>query len=98
MNRYQQNPTFARWDGKQVMTSTLYPAIPFSTGDIYIIAGDADFLDSLSQKYYQDPSYWWVIAEANNLKASMKAPVGMQLRIPTNLQGILATFVTENSQ
>lgn len=97
MNRYQQNPTFTRWDGKRVMTSTIYPTIPYSTGDLYVVTGDADFLDILSQKYYSDPSYWWVIAQANGLRATMKAPSGMQLRIPSNLQSILAAFVAENS-
>lgn len=97
MNRYQQNPTMARWDGKQVMTTTIYPAIPYSSGDLYIMASDADFLDVLSQKYYSDPTYWWVIAQANGLRATMKAPTGMQLRIPANLQAIIANFTSENS-
>jgi hypothetical protein len=97
MNRYQQNPTLTRWDGKRVMTSTIYPTIPYNSNDLYVITSDADYLDVLSQKYYQDPSFWWVIACANGLRATMKAPSGMQLRIPANLQGIISAFSSENS-
>jgi hypothetical protein len=98
MNRYQSNQVFNRYDGKRVMTTTTYPSIPVTDGDVYIIATAADYLDVLSLRYYSDSSFWWVIAQANGLKATMKAPVGTQLRIPANLQGILARFNSENSQ
>jgi len=96
MNRYQSNPTFNRFDGKRVMRSTLYPKIPFSGTDIYIISTEADYLDTLAEKYYSDKSYWWVIAQANRLKATLRPPVGTQLRIPRNIQSIVAKFNAEN--
>ena len=98
MNRYQSNKVFNRYDGKRVMTSTTYPSIPLSQGDVYIIATAADYLDVLALRYYSDASFWWVIAQANGLKATLKAPVGMQLRIPANLQGIVARFNSQNTQ
>lgn len=97
MNRYQSNTVFNRYDGKRVMSTTTYPAIPFSVSDLYIIASDADYLDSLSLKYYSDPSYWWIIAQANGLKATLKPKAGTQLRIPLNIQPILSRFSSANS-
>jgi LysM repeat protein len=97
MNRYQSNPINNRFDGKRVMTTTTYPPIPISSTDIYIIANAGDYLDSLALKYYSDTSYWWIIAQANGLKATLKAPVGMQLRIPLDVQSILSRFNSINS-
>lgn len=65
--------------------------------DIYIIAQETDFLDSMALKYYKDPTLWWVIAQANNIKRSLKAPTGKQIRIPGNVQSILSAFASANN-
>lgn len=98
MNRYIDNQTnvFNRFDGKRAFRTTRYPKIPVDYNDLYIIAGDTDYLDTLADKYYQDNTLWWVIAQANGIKASHKAPTGMQIRIPQNVQNILAEFRREN--
>lgn len=97
MNRYSTTPVFNRFDGKRVLRTTVYPKIPISNNDIFITASVTDYLDTLAQKYYGDSTYWWIIAQANNLKATLKAPVGKQIRIPTNAQQILIRFNRENS-
>lgn len=79
------------------MVTTSYPPIPVYVGDIYIITTDADFLDTLAFKYYSDASYWWIIAQANGVKGSLKPKTGTQLRIPMNVQQIVANFNSENS-
>lgn len=98
MNRYisTENNTFPRYDGKRVLKTTRYPKIPYNIGDVYIIANEADYLDSLAEKFYRDPSLWWVIAQANGIKASLKAPAGQQIRIPTNIDNIISNFKREN--
>jgi hypothetical protein len=97
MNRYSSKPIFNRFDGKRVLRTTSYPKIPISPDDIFITASDADYLDALAQKYYGDSTYWWIIAQANNLKATLKAPTGKQIRIPRNVQQVLVNFNRKNS-
>lgn len=99
MNRYINNETnvFKRYDGKRVFRTTRYPKIPIGFNDIYIVASETDYLDSLAYKYYQDSTLWWVIAQANGIKASLKAPTGIQIRIPQNIDNILLAFKRENN-
>jgi hypothetical protein len=88
--RYQFTPVFKRYDGKNVYRTTYYPIIPESVDDTYVIASESDYLDSLAKKYYGDESYWWIIAQANNLgKGKLSIPQGKQLRIPGNVSQIL---------
>lgn len=88
--RYQFTPVYKRWDGENVYRTTYYPIIPYSINDTYIIASEVDYLDSLAKKYYGDESYWWIIAQANNLgKGKLSIPQGKQLRIPGNVSQIL---------
>ena len=99
MNRYQRNSNNVtnRYDGKQVFFTTRYPIIPVSNSDIYITASSEDFLDSLAFKFYKDSTLWWVIAQANNIKGTMKPKIGQQLRIPKNIDSIIARFNRANS-
>jgi len=88
--RYQFTPVYKRFDGKNVYRTTYYPIIPESIDDTYIIASEVDYLDSLAKRYYGDESYWWIIAQANNLgKGKLSIPQGKQLRIPGNVSQIL---------
>ena len=88
--RYQFTPVEKRWDGNRVYSTTYYPVIQPDVNDIYITASNEDYLDSLAKKYYGDESYWWVIAQANNLgKGKLSIPQGKQLRIPGNVSQIL---------
>lgn len=98
MNRYISNPTntFQRYDGKRVLKTTSYPKIPIGFGDIYIVASETDYLDSLAYKFYRDSTLWWVIAQANGIKATLKAPTGIQIRIPQNIDTIIANFRRSN--
>jgi hypothetical protein len=99
MNRYIQSDdnVYNRYDGKRVFKTTRYPKIPISENDIYIIANDTDYLDNLAYKYYKDETLWWVIAQANGIKATLKAPTGAQIRIPININNIILNFKRENN-
>jgi hypothetical protein len=65
--------------------------------DIYIVANETDYLDSLAYRFYRDITLWWVIAQANGIKATLKAPTGVQIRIPQNIDDIIARFNRENN-
>ena len=99
MNRYTTNSSniTTRYDGKRVFTTTRYPMIPNDPSDVYVIATDADFLDNLANKFYKDSTMWWIIAQANSIKGTMKPKSGTQLRIPGNVSNILSRFSQENS-
>lgn len=99
MNRYisSESNVFKRYDGKRVFRTTRYPKIPISINDIYIIASETDYLDSLAQRFYQDNTLWWIIAQANGIKATLKAPTGVQIRIPQNIDNIITRFQRENN-
>ncbi len=99
MNRYIENETnvFKRYDGKRVFKTTRYPKIPIAFNDIYIVANETDYLDNLAYKFYKDSTLWWIIAQANGIKATLKAPTGQQLRIPQNIDNIILRFRRENN-
>ena len=64
--------------------TTRYPKFPKRMTDLYIISRELDRLDQLSNEFYEDPRYWWVLAEANPQlgKGTLLVPAGIQLRIP----------------
>lgn len=99
MNRYtsSENNVFKRYDGKRVFRTTRYPKIPVNINDLYMVASETDYLDSLAYKFYKDSTLWWVIAQANGIKATLKAPTGVQIRIPQNIDDIITRFQRENN-
>ena len=58
--------------------------IPPTPSDTYCIITAGDRLDILSQKYYGDPTLWWIIAHANNLKDTINITEDLIIRIPGN--------------
>jgi len=84
LNRYQYTKS-----SLDRYSTTRYPSFPKKNTDLYIISRVQDRLDLLSNEFYEDPRYWWVIASANNLgKGTLDVPDGIQLRIPFPLQGL----------
>ncbi len=84
--------------GKRVTRSVLYPPIPRSVDDIYVLTTPGDRIDLLAKKYYDNVNNYWIIAEANAIgKGSMTIPVGLQLRIPINITQILQDYKDLNS-
>lgn len=99
MNRYNEisSEIGRRFDGKRFFLTVSYPPIPFDSSDVYIIASSEDFLDNLANRFYKDVTLWWVIAQANGIKGTMKPKAGQQLRIPGNINAILTRFSQANS-
>jgi hypothetical protein len=99
VNRYQNIQTTKNNPrGVQFYVNAIYPDIPLSNNDSYVITTLGDRLDLLSLDFYGDISYWWVIASANSLPGdSLFPPVGMQLRLPSDLQTILNKYKSINT-
>jgi nucleoid-associated protein YgaU len=93
--RYEQNTILTeKFTNKSYYKNKLYPNIPISSEDIFVITTIGDRLDLLAYTYYQNAEYWWVISMANNnvTKGSMFPQPGTQLRIPLNVNEVLRTF------
>ena len=94
MARYDNKEILKSPTGKQYYRGKLYPNIPLSSNDIYIITTIGDRLDYLAYTYYNDSEMWWIISVANNnvTKGSLFPIPGTQLRIPSDLNSILNLF------
>lgn len=83
--------------GDNYYANVVYPDILYSENDSYIITTMGDRLDLLALDFYNDDSLWWIIVSANNLPGdTIYAPIGVQLRIPINVQGIINNYRTVN--
>jgi hypothetical protein len=92
--RYDKNIMYKTSSGKRYYKGKIYPDIPYSDTDEYIIVTIGDRLDSISYSYYNDAELWWVISVANNniTNGSMFPIPGTQLRVPTNINSVLNLF------
>ena len=81
--RFKTIPSNISPKGKIYKRNVIYPQIPESIDDIYVITTYGDRYDILAQEFYNDSSLWWIIASANNYnKGSLNITPGVQLRIP----------------
>ena len=92
--RYDNNIVLYTIQGKPYYKGKVYPNIPLSESDVYVITTVGDRLDSLAYSYYNDTNYWWIISVANNnvTNGSLFPAPGTQLRIPTDLNNVLNLF------
>lgn len=83
---------------KSYYSSIVFPKLPLSTEDVYIITEFGDRLDKIAFEFYKDSSLWWILAEINNIPNDSLFPdVGIQLRIPSTLETYLQEFDKINS-
>jgi hypothetical protein len=84
--------------GSLYYQSNVYPDIPPTDQDYYVITTIGDRLDLLAYNFYQDSGLWWVIASANSLPGdSIFPPIGMQLRIPVDIQEVVNNYKAVNN-
>ena len=100
MNRYQyiqieKDPTTK----VRYYRDNKYPTIPLSDTDKYVVTSTGDRYDLLATQYYRDQTLWWIISMANSLlpQNSIFIPIGTQLRIPLDINGILKSYNNLNS-
>lgn len=92
-SRYENNETQKLSDGRVVYRTRLYPNIPKTDKDIYIVTQTGDRLDTLANQFYGDSSLWWIIATANNIHdATFAVEDGTTLRVPENYTKIINDF------
>jgi hypothetical protein len=83
--------------GSQYYANNVYPEIPVTENDTYVIVVLGDRLDLMAYDFYGDTSFWWVIASANSLPGdSLYPPPGAQLRIPSDIQSVVNQYRTAN--
>lgn len=97
--RYQNiQVTKLQATGSQYYLNNIYPDIPLSNEDNYVITVLGDRLDLIAFDFYGDTSFWWVIASANALPGdSLYLEPGIQLRIPVDLSGIINEYKLVNA-
>lgn len=79
--------------GERYYTNNIYPDIPLSPDDSYVITVLGDRLDLLALDFYGDVTLWWVIASANSLPGdSLYLEPGAQIRIPSNLVSAITNY------
>ena len=94
MTRYDNKTILKTSDGKPYYKGKVYPSIPLSESDIYVITTIGDRLDYMAYTYYRDSELYWIISIANNnvTKGSMFPIPGTQLRIPVNAGSVISLF------
>ncbi len=94
MNRYKTIKIQKNLNGKRYYDTTKYPVPSSNFNDLYVITQESDRFDNLAFQYYGDPTLWWAISIANpNLpQNSYFPPPGVQLRIPSNIAGVISNF------
>ena len=96
-NRYQYTKIIRNDKGKRYYTNNIYPEVPVSDNDIYIITSITDRLDIIAYNFYGDSTLYWIISTANNLPGDTLIPdPGTQLRIPINIQSVLNLYNSLN--
>jgi len=85
--------------GSQYYVNNVYPDIAVTENDTYVISTLGDRLDLLANDFYGDVTLWWIIASANALPGdSLYPPIGMQLRIPNDVQSVINQYKIVNSK
>lgn len=95
--RFKKIPTTKTARGTVYKRNVIYPEIPLSENDIYVISQYGDRYDTLALEFYQDSELWWIISSANNFqKGSLNITPGVQLRIPADKTSAIQLFEEVN--
>jgi len=99
MSRYNNTRVRFKKEYGRTYSYTMYPKIPIKNSDVFITPQYGIRLENLANKYYQDTSLWWIIAQANGIKgftALYTKNFKGELRIPTEIQDIINDFESMN--
>lgn len=97
-DRFRNIEVLREENGKRYYKNVIYPDIPVTEDDTYIITTGGDRYDTLALQFYGDSSLWWVIASANNSKKDgLIVQQGVQLRIPADAAKVRSLFNDLNS-
>lgn len=98
-NRYKNISRTRDVEGRRYIRNPIYPDIPVTEDDTYLITTGGDRYDTLAVRFYGDTSLWWIIAAANSDKKrdGLVVKPGIQLRIPASKDSILTAYDNLNS-
>lgn len=78
--------------------NSVFPDIPYSERDVYLISTIGDRLDLYALDFYNDDRLWIFIASANGFPGdSIYPPIGIQIRIPSDISGIINNYKKVNA-
>jgi len=98
MNRYK-SIDIKLTEGRRYKSNPIYPNIPPTEDDFYIVSTIGDRYDTLALRFYGDSKLWWIIASANTMtKASLVVEPGIQIRIPADKAKAIQLFNQVNSE
>lgn len=98
-NRYRDIYEIKTQSNVRYRINPIYPEIPPSSQDYYVITTAGDRYDTLAYQFYGDASLWWIIASANNSQqASLIVDPGVQIRIPSNKEQAVQLYNRVNSK
>ena len=88
-----------RVDGEIARGTAIYPEVPASTEDIYLISTSGDRFDILAFEYYGNAKYWWIVASNNPTldRSTLQITPGVQIRIPLPLERVLSQYKEVNT-
>lgn len=83
MNKYESDLQIDASKGIAYYETTIPATVPAETVPFYYTARINERLDNISNKFYNTPGNWWLIARANNLaNGTVAVPAGTKLFIP----------------
>jgi hypothetical protein len=98
-DRFRNIELLKQESGRRYYKNVIYPDIPATEDDTYIITTGGDRYDTLALQFYGDSTLWWVIASANNSKKDgLIVEQGIQLRIPADAAKVRSLFNELNSK
>ena len=100
MNRYSTITEEKTEGGTRYINNAIYPDIPATSDDTYVITTVGDRYDTLAHQFYRDASLWWIIASANpeSNADSLTISPGTQIRIPANQQSVISKYEELNKK
>ena len=98
MRRYSNIAITTDENSRQYKVNSIYPTVPISEDDFYVITTLGDRYDTLSNQFYKTSEYWWIIASANTAdRDTLAITPGTQLRIPANPQQYISDYENFNN-
>lgn len=83
MNKFAEELKIDNTKNIRYYETALLTDIPIEDVPFYYISKEGDRMDTLAERYYQNPRLWWVIAKANNfVNGSVVIPTGTNVYIP----------------
>ena len=87
MSRINDGQGIGAWNnGQTIFNAVLSGALEADT----IVLTQGQRLDHLAGQYYDNGSYWWIIAAASGIGWAMQCPAGTVIKIPKNLDAALS--------